>query len=62
MAFGLVTSDREGLLEFLASNNSANLPFYEQLGFSQVAEVRKPRMPAVYLMIRQRGGRRISNQ
>jgi GNAT superfamily N-acetyltransferase len=53
MAFGLAISDRAGLPAFLASSNSANLPFYERLGFSQVAKVRKSGMPTMYPMIRQ---------
>lgn len=53
MNFGLAISDRAGLPVFLASSNSANLPFYERLGFSQVAEVCKLGMPSMFPMIRQ---------
>lgn len=53
MDFGLAICDRAGLPVFLASSNSANLPFYERLGFYQVAEVRKPGMPTMYPMVRQ---------
>lgn len=53
MAFSLAITDRAGLPVFLASSNSTNLPFYERLGFSQVAQEHKPGMPTMYPMIRQ---------
>ena len=53
MDFGLAISDRDDLPVFLASSNSANLPFYERLGFYQVWEVRIYGMPTMYPMIRQ---------
>lgn len=53
MDFGLAITDRAGLPVFLASSNAANLPFYERLGFSQVAEVRKSGLVTMYPMIRQ---------
>lgn len=52
MAFGLAIADRAGLPVFLTSSNSANLPFYQRLGFCQVAEVRKSGMPTMYPMVR----------
>jgi GNAT superfamily N-acetyltransferase len=52
MTFGLAICDRAGSPVFLASSNSANLPFYERLGFAQVGEVHISGMPAMYPMIR----------
>ena len=52
LAFGLSICDRSEVPVFLASSNSANLPFYERIGFTQVAEVRKSGMPTMYPMIR----------
>lgn len=52
MAFGLAICDRASSPIYLASSNSANLPFYERLGFTQVAEVQNSGMPTMYPMIR----------
>ncbi len=52
MEFGLAKCDRSGLPVFLASSNSANLPFYRRLGFAQTAELRNPGLPTMYPMIR----------
>lgn len=53
MAFGLAICDQSALSSFLISSNSANLSFYERLGFSQVGEVRTPGLPTMYPMIRE---------
>ena len=52
MAFGLEICDRSEAPVYLASSNPLNLPFYERLGFVQVAEVSKPGVPMMYPMIR----------
>lgn len=52
VAFGLAICDRAGLPAYLASSNPANLPFYERVGFIQVAEVTGLGTPAMYPMIR----------
>lgn len=53
MEFGLAICDRSGLPVFLASSNSANLPFYRRLGFSLVTDMRMPGLPVMYPMIRE---------
>lgn len=53
MAFGLAQCDRSRLAAYLASSNSANLSFYERLGFTQISEVSEPGLPTMYPMIRQ---------
>ena len=53
MSFGLAMCDRARQPVFLTSSNVANLPFYERLGFTQVAEVRTPGIPTMYPMVRQ---------
>lgn len=52
MTFGLAICDRESAPVFLASSNSANLSFYERLGFTQVAQVHLPGKPTMYPMTR----------
>lgn len=52
MAFGLAQCDRSGLAAYLASSNSANLTFYERLGFTRISEIREPGLPTMYPMIR----------
>jgi GNAT superfamily N-acetyltransferase len=52
MAFGLAACAQHKMPVFLASSNCVNLPFYERLGFSQVAEVNIPGLPIMYPMIR----------
>ena len=52
LAYGLAICDRSEMPVFLASSNCANLPFYERLGFVQVADVAIPGTPPMYPMIR----------
>lgn len=56
MAFGLAKCDQSGAPSFLVSSNRANLPFYERLGFVQLAEVQMPGLPSMYPMMRRPDG------
>ena len=52
MAYRLTQCDDQAQSAYLESSNSANIPFYERLGFEVLAEIQAGSSPTLYPMLR----------